>query len=180
MTRLNEKITGMTQSARMAIAVALVAIGGVGGASAALLTRPPIEMAPSVVTPIAKLNSASGIVSIKGRVAEVYGDRFVVADASGRTMVGAGREGAGAIAVGNMLAVQGRYDDGQMRAAFLVGPTGAVEAVGPRGHGPHHGPHRDHGPRDDGMAPPPPGGPDAPPACAPAPVTGAAPDQRTH
>ena len=163
-------------------AAALVAAGAAGGAGAVALTRPAIEMAPTIATPIARLGGSDGIVTVKGRVAEVFGDRFVVQDGSGRAMVDAGRDGAGRIVRGNMVLVQGRYDDGQLRARFLVDPAGQVREVGP-GHGPHgpHGPGRDGpgrdgpgGPHGDGPPPPPPAaGPDRAPA--PPPVAGNAP-----
>ncbi len=157
-------------------AAALVAVGAAGGAGAVALTRPGIEMAPTITTPIAKLGSSDGIVTVKGRVAEVFGDRFVVQDGTGRAMIDAGRNGTGTVAKGSAVMVQGRYDEGQLRARFLVGPSGRVDEVGP-GHRPHGpgkpgGPGRPDGhggPRGDGPPPPPPAA-DANGAPAPAPV----------
>ena len=140
-------------------AVALLALGAAGGAGAVSLTRPAIEMAPTVPTAIARLPQTSGIVTVKGRVAEVYGNRFVVQDGSGRTLVDAGREGGSAVRTGSGLTVQGRYDDGQLRASYLVDPQGQVEAVG--GRPPHDGPAGPGGPRGDGPPPPPPPPPGA-------------------
>ncbi len=160
-------------------AAALLAAGAAGGAGAVALTRPTIEMAPTIATPIAKLPSSSGIVTVKGRVAEVFGTHVVVQDGSGRAMIDTGRDGAGTLATGTPVLVQGRYDEGQLRAHFLVGPSGQVQAVGPA-HPPHGpggpdgpgGPGRPHGPRDggpDGPPPPPPGaGPNGPPPPPPA------------
>jgi len=141
-------------------AAALIAVGAAGGAGAVALTRPSIEMAPTIATPIAKLASSGGIVTVKGRVAEVFGDRFVVQDGSGRAMIDAGRDGTANLARGNAVLVQGRYDEGQLRARFLVGPSGEVNEVGPR-PGPHGpgGPGGPGGPHGPGG----PGGPDAPP-----------------
>jgi len=180
-------------------AALLVAVGVAGGASAVAMTRPSVEMAPTVATPIAKLpSSGDGVVTVKGRVAEAYGDRIVVQDNSGRAMVAVGRDGRGTVAVGQPVTVQGRFDDGQLRASYLVDGNGRVEAVGPRGHG-ERGPHGrgpdDRGPDGRGpggpggrgpdgpppppggcAVPPPPGGqgaPVPPPPGAPAPVAGA-------
>ncbi|URW74698.1 hypothetical protein M9980_08920 [Sphingomonas donggukensis] len=173
----------------------LLGLGAAGGAGAVSLTRPSVEMAPNVATPIARLVNTSGVVTVKGRVAEVFGDRVVLQDASGRTMIDAGRDARGTIAKGAALTVQGRYDDGQLRASYLVDPAGKVSAVGPGGRGsdgrgPHgrRGPGGPGGPGHDGPPPPPPGGPelagrDAPPppvgcapgAAQPAPVAGAVP-----
>lgn len=154
-------------------AALLLGLGAAGGAGAVQATRPSVEMAPTVQTPIAGLSKTSGIVTVKGRVAEVYGDRFIVQDASGRAMVAAGRDSAGSIAVGQPVTVQGRFDEGQLRASYIVDAAGKVVAVGPRGPRPDgHGPHR--GPGRDGPPPPPPGcgpagrGAPLPPANGPA------------
>ncbi|WP_082467111.1 MULTISPECIES: hypothetical protein [unclassified Sphingomonas] len=132
-----------------------LAIGAAGGAGAVSLTRPGVEMAPTVATPVNRLSASDGVVTVKGRVAEVYGDRFVVQDATGRAMVDAGRDTAPA--KGQAVQVQGRYDNGQLRASYLVDPAGKVTAVGPD---PRHGPH---GPGRDGpRGPKGPGGPGGP------------------
>lgn len=156
---------------------ALLVLGVVGGAGTVAATRPTVELAPAQAVPIASLAQRDGLVTIKGKVAEVYGDRFTVADASGKTMVDAGRDGA-ALTVGSAVAVQGRYRDGQLHASFLVKADGTVEAVrggrpmrGPGGEhggpGRHGGPDRDRRgpPMDDCAAAP---TPDAAPAPAPA------------
>lgn len=158
-------------------AAAAVLLGAAGGAGAVSVTRPKAVMAPAVTTPVARLSQGAGVVTVKGRVAEVYGDRFVVQDASGRTMVDAGPDAA-SVERGRPIMVQGRFERGQLHAAYLVGPGGRVDAVGPAG--PPH-PQRGLG-RDDGPPPPdprghggpPPGGPGGgpgepppPPGCAP-------------
>ncbi|MBB3695503.1 hypothetical protein [Sphingomonas sp. BK580] len=131
----------VTAPRRVALAgAALLALGAAGGAGAVALTRPAVEMAPTVPTAVAKLAQSSGTVTVRGRVAAVYGDRFVVEDSSGRALVDAGRDSAPR--AGAPVLVQGRYDEGQLRARFLVDGAGARE-VGP---------------------PPPPRGPGAPPA----------------
>lgn len=168
----NDKISAMSQSAKAATAIALLAIGAMGGASAASLTRPAIEMAPTIPTPVARLAAATGIVSVKGRVAEVYGDRFVIEDSSGRMMINAGNRNEAAIAKGATIGVQGRYEDGQLRASFITTANGQVEQVGPRGPHGRPGPDdrgpREHRPHDRPDAPPPSeksgAGAEAPPA----------------
>lgn len=179
----------MTRGAKLKIgAAALLAIGVAGGAGAVSLTRPSIEMAPTTPTAIAKLPASSGVVTVKGRIAEVYGDRFVLQDASGRTMIDAGRD-ADAVSTGTTMTVQGRYDNGQLRASYLVDPAGRIDAVGPAGkRPPHHpggpdggpsakGPGRDgpgrDGPGRDGPAEGPLAGNQA--GCAPMPVAAALP-----
>ncbi|MBN8839911.1 MAG: hypothetical protein J0I25_06885, partial [Sphingomonadales bacterium] len=57
----------------MSGAVTLLALGVAGGAGALSLTRPSVEMAPSVPTAIARLPQTSGVVTVKGKVVEAYG-----------------------------------------------------------------------------------------------------------
>ncbi|MEG8038318.1 hypothetical protein QP166_02795 [Sphingomonas sp. LR60] len=109
---------------------ALLAMGAAGGAGAVQLTRPSVEMAPTIPTAIAKLPASNGIVTVRGRVAGVYGTRFLVEDASGRTLVDAGR-GAGTLTTGAPVLVQGRFDDGQLRARFLADQGGVREVGAP-------------------------------------------------
>jgi hypothetical protein len=162
-------ITRMSSRQKLGLgAVALLGLGFAGGAGAVSLTRPPVSMAPSVPTPVARLANARGIVTVKGRVADVYGDRFVVQDATGRALVAAGHDGATALTVGAPVQVQGRFEDGQLRARYLVNAAGEVEEVGPPRppSRPHDrdgrdGPHGPGGPHDGPPPPPRPG--DAPP-----------------
>ena len=140
-------------------AASLLALGAAAGAAAVQATRLPVVMAPIVRTPIAKLPATNGVVTVKGRVAEIYGDRLVVQDQTGRAMIAAGREAGVVVGVGQPVIVQGRYDDGQLRATFLVSQDGRVAAVGPAGPpkdgpGPHIRPGPHGGP--DGAVPPPP------------------------
>ncbi|MCI1142245.1 hypothetical protein MOP88_07920 [Sphingomonas sp. WKB10] len=158
--RMKEKLT-LEHRQWAALGAVVVLAASAGGAGAMAMTRPSIEMAPTVATPIAKLASSSGIVTVKGRVAEVFGNRIVVQDGSGRAMIDAGPDGASNLTTGAPVMVQGRYDQGQLRAQFLVGPNGAVEAVGPA-----------HPPHGAGAPPPPPG---AGPAGPPPPPPGAGP-----
>ena len=158
---------------------ALLVLGIAGGAGTVAATRPPVEMAPAQAVPIASLAQRDGLVTVRGKVAEAYGDRFTVADASGKTMVDAGREAA-EMTVGAPVTVQGRYRDGQLRASFVVDASGKVEAVGPGGRrapspgerrgtrGPG-GPEGRDSPDGDRRGPLPAGG------CAPAPDVPAAP-----
>ncbi|WP_230483102.1 hypothetical protein, partial [Sphingomonas sp. Leaf21] len=133
-----------------AAAAVLIALGAGGGAAAVSMTRPTVAMAPTIPTPIAKLSSTSGIVTAKGRVAEVFGDRFVVQDQSGRAMVTGSRDAMPS--VGSNVMVQGRFDDGVMHAQYLVDPNGSVVPMGPPPPPPGgpRGPGGPGGPRGDG------------------------------
>lgn len=149
---------GSTGKLGLGVAIGL-AIGAAGGAGAVSLTRPGVEMAPTVATPVARLANSSGVVTVKGRVAEVYGDRFVVQDGSGKAMVDGGRDAN--VTKGAPVQVQGRYDDGQLRASYVVDANGKVTPVGPPP------PRPGHGPEGRGPGPHGPGGPSGPEARGP-------------
>ena len=179
------------------VAAALLAVGVGGGATFAQLSAPAAEMAPANPVAIKSLADGGSIVTVRGKVAEIYGRAFILADGSGRALVEAGpRHGfmggeTSLIAIGQTVTVQGRFRDGTIHASFLVGADGTVTALrpmgpprgGPGGPGGRHGPHRgpggaegfgpDRGPDrglDDGAD----GGPDgagAPPPPAAAAVT---------
>ena len=164
----------------------LIAIGVAGGAAVVAETRPSVSMAPAVPVAIRSL-SADGIVTIRGQVAEIYGNKFVMADGSGRALVDTGREGERQqlVTAGEPVTIQGRYEHGFVHAAFLVGPDSKVVALAPLGGPPHgpggpHGPDRgpDHGPDRGPDGPPAPGGDRAadapPPPPVPVPVQGVA------
>ena len=166
---------------RLALAAAgLLAVGGAAGAVTVAATRPSVTMAPATPVAIRSLQSdgrSGGIVTIRGTVAEIYGNKFVMADPTGRALVDLGREGEDGtlVTAGQPVTIQGRFENGFVHAAFLVGAGGKLTALGPIG-GPPHGPS---GPGRDGPGGP--GGPGAPPPPAgmappPPPMTaGAAP-----
>jgi hypothetical protein len=140
-----------------ATAIGLLAVGGAVGALANGAVRPAIAMAPVHATAIKSLAEGSGIVTIKGRVAERYGNQFVIEDATGKALIDAGRAGENESLApkGSIVSVQGQFDNGALRPSFLVEPSGAVIAlgpIGPGGHGPHDhgapnfGPDQDRGP----------------------------------
>ena len=148
---------------RLAIAAAgLLVVGGAAGAVTVAATRPTVTMAPATPVAIRSLRS-DGIVTIRGNVAEVYGNKFVMADRTGRALVDLGREGEDGtlVTAGQPVTVQGQFEQGFIHAAFLVGANGKVTALGPVG-----GPPRGRvGPGPDGRGPDGPGhgGPVAPP-----------------
>lgn len=143
---------------RMALAAAAVAIlaaGGGIGATAVAHMKPSVEMAPAAPVAITSMADES-VVTVKGSVAEIYGNKFVLADQSGRALIETGRAGEGGKLVksGEEVTIQGRFDDGFVKAAFLVRADGKVEQIG--GFGPKHdrkGPHGPKGPRGDDDGP---------------------------
>jgi hypothetical protein len=82
------------------------------------------------------------LVTIKGRVAEIFGNKFIVQDGSGRALVETGPEGEGGklVTSNEMVTVQGRFDDGFLHGSYIVHEDGRTEALGPAGRPPHRGP----------------------------------------
>ncbi len=148
----------------------LLVIGAAAGAVVVAETRPSVSMAPANPIAIHSLSS-SGIVTIRGRVAEIFGNKLIVADASGRALVDLGHEGDDRqmVTAGETVTVQGRFDRGFVHAAFLVGPDNKVVALGPLS-GPPHGPRGRHDPEGGPEGPPPPPGADRGPNGLPAPA----------
>ncbi|MBY5319293.1 MULTISPECIES: hypothetical protein [Rhizobium] len=121
----------------IAAAVALV-IGAAGGASAVKMMRPTPEMAP--MTPVAiSAMPATSLVTIKGKVAEIYGNKFVLQDESGKALVETGRAGEDEdlVAKDEVVTIQGRFDDGFVHASYLVRQDGRTEALRPPKGPPH-------------------------------------------
>ena len=134
---------------RAILAGIMVATGAVIGAGAVGFTRPAVQIAPA--SPIAISSLASGnIVTVKGKVAEIYGDKFVLSDPSGRALVETGPSGEGSklVASGEVIGVQGRFENGSIHAAYLILADGKVEALAPSPpRPPHDWLHRLIGPR---------------------------------
>lgn len=122
-------------------AFAILALGAAGGAGAMKLTRPSVELAPMNPVAISAMPDDS-LVTIKGKVAEIFGNKFVIQDDSGRALVETGPEGEGGklVAANEMITVQGRFDDGFLHGSYIVHQDGRTEALGPAGRPPHGGP----------------------------------------
>jgi len=133
--------------------IAVLALGAVGGAGA---NRYMQHHRPQAVLflqpgPIAQLKDRTAI-AVKGQVAEVFGNKFIVQDDSGRTLVDTGPRGEGgkSVAKGETVTVQGQFDDGFIHAQVMTRADGTSEAFGPPHHShPEHGPGDRHGPRAD-------------------------------
>jgi hypothetical protein len=115
-----------------------------------------------LLTPVAigKLQ-ASDVVAVKGSVAEIFGNKFILQDDSGRMLVdlgprgeARGEDGGAVVTKGEQVAVQGRFDRGFIAAQVLSHADGRNQAFGPPAP-PHPRPDReaDRGP---GRRPPPP------------------------
>lgn len=151
-------------------AIGLLAVGGIAGGAVSHEFRPPIEMAPTHIVAIRDLASAQGIVTVRGRVAESFGNRLVVDDGTGRTLIDGGphQDGETLAPRGAVISVQGRFDRDSFHPSFLVDASGTVTPLGPPPgrHGHHGRPGPDegemHGP--DRGPPPAPKPPEAAPA----------------
>lgn len=136
-------LRGLRRARWAAIALVAFGLGGVavhvadGRRSTVVLAMTP--------APIASLkDGAAG--AVKGQVTDVFGNRFVVTDESGKALVDTGPAGEDAALVtsGETVIVQGRLDRGALHAAILSHADGRQDALDP---GPRAGP---------GFGPPPP------------------------
>ncbi len=120
-------------------AVVALALGAAGGAGAMKLVRPTAEMAPMTPVEISTM-PASSLVTIKGTVAEIYGNKFVLQDGSGKALIetGPGGEDGDLVKPNEAVTVQGRFDDGFVHASYLVREDGKTEALGPQKGPPPH------------------------------------------
>ena len=121
-------------------AFAILALGAAAGAGAMKLTRPSLELAPTTPVAISAVQDWS-LVTVKGKVAEVFGNKFIVQDDSGRALVETGPAGDGGklVALNEAISVQGRFERGFLHATYIVRQDGSVEALGPAGGPPRHG-----------------------------------------
>lgn len=96
-------------------------------------------------TAINKLE-AGDWVAAKGSVAEIFGNKFILDDGTGRALIDLGPRGEDGDAVirGGTVTVQGMFDRGVMHARIVSYADGRNQAF-------------------DAPPPPPPPGPDAPP-----------------
>jgi len=119
--------------------LALLGFGAVAGAGTIAMVRPSAEMAP--MTPVAISTMPDwGLVTVKGKVVEIFGNKFVVEDQSGRALVETGPSGEGGklVAKDEIVSVQGRFENGFIHATYLTRADGKIETLGPAG-GPPHG-----------------------------------------
>jgi hypothetical protein len=136
------------------IVMAILVAGAAGGAGAYRYIQKshPQSVLLLQPAPIA-LMTDSAAVAVKGQVAEVFGNKFIIQDDSGRTLVDTGPRGEGGklVAKGETITVQGRFDNGFIHADVMTRADGTSEAFGPPKR-----PHPEHGPGSDRGPPPPP------------------------
>ena len=122
----------------------VLGLGAAAGAGAMKLTRPSVELAPMTPVAISSVKEWS-LVTVKGKVAEVFGNKFIVQDDTGRALIETGPSGDNGklVAVNEAVSVQGRFENGFLHASYIVRQDGSIEALGPAGGPPHHGPLED-------------------------------------
>jgi hypothetical protein len=125
-----------------AFSAGLLIIGAIVGAGALRVAGGIPRQASLVLqpSPIASMSEWTPA-AIKGQVAEVYGNKFIIADASGRALVETGREGEGGRLVkpNETVAVQGQFEHGFLHASVIQHEDGHADLVGPPKGPPPHG-----------------------------------------
>ncbi|WP_375456661.1 DNA-binding protein [uncultured Methylobacterium sp.] len=113
-----------------------LALGAVGLSLARGSDVPLTLVAPTAIAAIAD----SGSVAAKGEVAEIFGNKFVVQDGTGRALVETGRDGEGGrlVSKSETVTVQGRFENGFLHARLLTHADGNKVVLGPAG-GPPRG-----------------------------------------
>jgi uncharacterized protein YdeI (BOF family) len=128
----NSLNAGRRSPALFAALLVAFAIGG-GLTAAALQVRRPaiVILTPAPITSMHDWNE----VAVKGQVAEIFGNKFIVQDDSGRALVDTGRssETGNLVAKSETVTVQGRFEHGSIHAQAISHPDGRNDFVGPPG-----------------------------------------------
>jgi hypothetical protein len=114
------------------------AMGG-GLVALAELHRPSMVLALTPA-PVAAMRDGSPI-AVKGQVAEIFGNKFILQDGSGLALVETGPEGEGGnlVAPSETVTVQGRFERGFIHAAAISHADGRSDILGPIGAPPPPG-----------------------------------------
>jgi uncharacterized protein YdeI (BOF family) len=154
--RISPRALGIAGAAAILVAGAAL---GAGGTRLAQNWQPQRVMLLQPA-PIGEIREGTPV-AVKGAVADVFGNKFIVQDASGRALVETGPRGEDrtVVTTGETVTVQGRFDRGVIHAQILAHADGRNEAFGPPGpkDGPKDGPRGPKGgARADRDGPPPP------------------------
>ena len=127
--RFNPFRTGRRRVVAAAALVGAFAVGS-GVTAVALQNRHPslVMLTPA---PISAMHDGSAV-AVKGKVAEIFGNKFVVADDSGRALVETGRSGESKplVADAEPVTVQGRFEHGFIHAQAISHADGRNDFVG--------------------------------------------------
>ena len=133
------------------VALAMLVVGAAAGAGGLRMAQSwqPQSVMLLQPTPVSKL-AAGEPAAVKGSVTEIFGNKFILDDGTGRALVDLGPRGENADVVvkGETVTVQGIFDRGIMHARIVSHADGRNEAF-------------DGPPPPAPGAPPPPGGPAA-------------------
>jgi uncharacterized protein YdeI (BOF family) len=130
---------------RAMLAAALVAAGVAGAGATAIAERGHrvtfVALQPG---PVSAMQDGSAV-AVKGDVAEIFGNKFILADASGRALIETGRSGEGGtlVAKSETVTVQGRFEHGFVHAVAIQHGDGravTLDAPPPRPPLPPRGP----------------------------------------
>lgn len=124
---------------RSALAAALIGACALGAGATALAQRGrAVTLVALTPAPIATMKDWSPV-AVKGQVAEVFGNKFIIQDDGGRALVETGRqgEGGGLVAPAETVTVQGRFEHGFIHAVAIQHADGHSDLVGPPGPPPH-------------------------------------------
>lgn len=131
----------MTLKSTLLATAALVALATGSDAFAQMPPAPPPPPPPvsspqavMLLTPIAiGRMQADNIVAVKGVVAEIFGNKFILQDDTGRALVELGPQGEDGTAVtkGEQVMVQGRFDRGFIVAQVVSHADGRNQGFGP-------------------------------------------------
>lgn len=166
-TRWQGKPRGLLAGAALAVLI-VAAAAGAGGVKMAQRWQPQSVM---LLQPMAIDRLAAGdAVAVRGSVAEIFGNKFVLDDGTGRALVDLGPRGedADVVTKGETVTVQGLFDRGIMHARIVSHADGRNDAFDgppppPDAPPPRRGEAPPPPPRADVPPPPPPGAPPPPP-----------------
>lgn len=139
---------------RLLAAVALVGAVAVGSGMTGVAMR---SLRPTLVmlapAPITAMRDWSPV-AVKGQVAEIFGNKFIIQDQTGRALVETGPAGdrGQLVAKSETITVQGRFERGFIHAQAISHGDGRNDLVGPPGPppgGPPAGPLGWRGPAEN-------------------------------
>lgn len=141
------------------IALAVLVVGAAAGAGGVKMAQNWQPQSVMLLQPTAIDKLAAGDpVAVKGSVAEIFGNKFILDDGMGRALVDLGPRGENADAVvkGETVTVQGMFDRGVMHARILSHADGRNEAFDTPPPPPAPGAPPPPGPAVGAVLPPPP------------------------
>jgi len=103
------------------------------GAAGLSLAQSGQTVAPTPVDPTAiSVLAPSGAIAARGEVAEIFGNKFVIQDSTGRALVETGRQGedGGLVTKGETVTVQGRFEKGFLHATLITRADGKQVVLG--------------------------------------------------